>query len=130
LQLGLIRDDFAFVRDGRTSLERDHQRQRSRWWTFAGGRANAELARRCHAAGIPTSGADDLGVGLLSMTPVETLEVAIARQDVPAAVDEARLDAVKFQEAVPREALARMVAARDEDRAGMAQVVGEPIVVA
>jgi hypothetical protein len=64
------------------------------------------------------------------MTPGEALEAAVANEGVTLAADETRLDAVKSQEAVPRKALERMVAARDEDRAGVEQVVGEPIVVA
>lgn len=110
---------------------------RSRW-AGAGGALSIEV---CHAsgafsrvshdaAGIATSGADDLGLSLLAMTPVETLQAAVARDDGTVAVADARLDAVKFQEAAPRDALERMVAAREEDRAGLARVLAESILVA
>jgi hypothetical protein len=64
------------------------------------------------------------------MTPVETLVAAVVDVGEPMAVEDARLDAVKFQEAVPREALERMVAARDEDQAGVERILAEPILVA
>jgi len=130
VQLDLLREDFPFATEGRTALERDHARQRTRWWTFAGGRANAELARRCAAAGIPVSGADDLSIGLMAMPPVETIEAAIGDATAEWDVPPARRDAIKFSEAVPEESLDVMVRARDADKDGVASVMSETITVA
>lgn len=97
---------------------------------FAGGRANAELARRCAAAGIPVSGADDLSIGLMAMPPVETIEAAIGDATAEWDVPPARRDAIKFSEAVPEESLDVMVRARDADKDGVASVMSETITVA
>ncbi|MGI8779736.1 MAG: hypothetical protein ACR2L8_06140 [Solirubrobacteraceae bacterium] len=50
-QLELLHETFWFAHEGRTTLERDRERRHSRWWTFAGGRANAELSDRCRPQG-------------------------------------------------------------------------------
>jgi ATP-dependent Lhr-like helicase len=125
--LATIREGFASVRDDVTTLERDHARQRSRWWTFAGGRANAELAHRCVRAGLPTSGVDDLGVTIMGMPPIEALRSAAAADGDSAIVDPRRLDAIKFHEAVPDEKLERMVRARDADPAGVRATLAESV---
>lgn len=130
VRLDLLREDFPFAAERRTALERDHARQRTRWWTFAGGRANAELARRCAAAGIAVSGADDLSIGLVAMPPVEAVEAAVADAVLTWDVPPARRDAIKFSEAVPEESLDVMVRARDGDEAGVACTLSESVTVA
>jgi ATP-dependent helicase Lhr and Lhr-like helicase len=129
--LATIREAFAFVQDGRTALERDHERQRSRWWTFAGGRANAELARRCVAGGFQVTGVDDLGLTMLGMPPSnEVIGAGATTIGETGEVDSGRLRAVKFHEAVTPEALATMVKTRDEDLTAVAASTAEPIVTA
>jgi len=130
VQLDLLRQDFPFAAEGRTALERDHARQRTRWWTFAGGRANAELAQRCAAAGITVSGADDLSIGLMAMPPVEAMQAAVADAVLAWNVPPARRDAIKFSEAVPEESLDVMVRARDADEAGVRCTLSEAVTVA
>ncbi|MGI8757293.1 MAG: hypothetical protein ACR2MB_15840, partial [Acidimicrobiales bacterium] len=129
-QLDLLREDFPFAAEARTTLERDQQRQRTRWWTFAGGRANAELARRCATAGIAVGGTDDLSINLLGMPPVEAVQAAVAGPGVEWQVPPTRRDAVKFSEAVPEESLDVMVRARDADADGVARVLAEAVTVA
>ena len=45
-------------------LVRDDERNRSRWWTFGGGRANRAIAAALDAAAVATMSVDDLGIGL------------------------------------------------------------------
>lgn len=130
VQLDLLRAEFPFAAESRTVLERDQARQRTRWWTFAGGRANAELSRRCAAAGIAVSGVDDLSIGLMGMPPLEAVKAAVADPVMVWDVPPARRDAIKFSEAVPDVALDAMVRARDSDPDGVELVLSESVTVA
>jgi ATP-dependent helicase Lhr and Lhr-like helicase len=128
-QLQTLRETFSFTREGRTTLERDHERQRSRWWTFAGGRANAELAHRCGAAGLGIGGIDDLGLTIFGMPATDLVKTSAASPVVAPTVDPRRLDAIKFHEAVPDRALEDMVRARDADPVGVATTTSEALVL-
>jgi len=108
-QLELLHETFWFAHEGRTTLERDRERRHSRWWTFAGGRANAELS---------------------DMPPAERLTASAASPITVSEVDPKRLDGVKFHEAVPEYALGEMVRARDADHVGIATALSEPMVLA
>jgi ATP-dependent Lhr-like helicase len=122
-----IRESFWFLAEGRTAIERDEERSRARWWTFAGGRANAELRGRLEAAGIKTSSHDDLGISLLGQQSTTDVATA-ARSELPTAwIDWRRVEAVKFHQAVPIEELEAMLSARDHDSDGLARCVAEPI---
>ena len=125
--LAEIRESFWFVAEGRTAIERDEKRSRSRWWTFAGGRANSEFRGRLEAAGIKTSSHDDLGISMLGQP--STIDVAAAaRSEQPTAeIDWRRVEAVKFHQAVPTKELKAMLSARDQDPDGLARCVAEPI---
>ncbi|MEN3284731.1 MAG: ATP-dependent helicase Lhr and Lhr-like helicase [Solirubrobacteraceae bacterium] len=129
-QLETLHATFFFARDGTTTLERDHERQRSRWWTFAGGRANAELAHRCGVAGLGVGGVDDLGLTLFGMPAADLVTTSAASPVAPPKVDPRRLNAIKFHEAVPEYALEEMIRARDADPVGVATAISEPLVLA
>ena len=129
-QLEVLRETFWFAHEGKTTLERDRERRRSRWWTFAGGRANAELSDRCRVAGHAVAGVDDLGVTILGMPPAEQLTGSAESPITVSEVDRKRLDAVKFHEAVPDDALEEMVRARDADPIAIATALSEPMVLA
>lgn len=122
-----IREAFWFVVEGRTAIERDEERSRSRWWTFAGGRANAELRGRLEAADVKTSSHDDLGISLLGHPSPADLAVAATSERLTVEIDWRRAEAVKFHEAVPADELAAMLRARDEDPDAVARCIAEPI---
>lgn len=128
-KLDELRQEYEWVADERTTLVHEAQRSRSRWWTFGGGRANAALAAQLDAAGISTVAVDDLGIGVRSRISHAELTGAIEEVDVLAGarVDPRRLDAVKFGSCVPDAMLERMLALRDADPAGVAQVSAEPV---
>jgi ATP-dependent Lhr-like helicase len=132
-KLAEIREDYSWVNDGRTTLVRDSIRSRSRWWTFAGARANQAIAHRLDEAGVATIAVDDLAIGLRSVIPLEEIVDVAGATDAAIThppVDPRRLDTIKFASCVPDEDLAQMLAARDADEAGVGAVIAEPITLA
>ena len=129
-RLSEAREAFWFVREGATAVERSEDRKRLRWWTFAGGRANAELATRLTAHGLHVVAADDLGLTVAGSTRVEELRRAAGDTNVAMQPDQRRLEAVKFHEAVPSDALGSMVVSRDADTEAVAVATAEPVEVA
>ena len=128
-KLAELQDEYSWATEGRTALVRETTRNRSRWWTFAGARANRAVAAQLDAAGLATMAVDDLGIGLRTTVPLEDLSAVVADVDARAAapVDERRLDTVKFGSCVPDEALAGMLAERDLDHTGAGQLIDEAI---
>jgi ATP-dependent Lhr-like helicase len=127
-----LQGEYPWATDGRTSLVRESARNRSRWWTFAGARANRAIAAQLDSAGLATMAIDDLGISLKTTVPLEDLSAVVAEVDprVAAPVDRRRLDTVKFGSCVPDDALAAMLAGRDADPAGTAQLIDEAILLA
>jgi ATP-dependent Lhr-like helicase len=124
-----LRAEHPWAADGRTSLVRDGARTRSRWWTFAGARANKAVAAQLDEAGFPTMAVDDLAIGLKTIVSHEEFAAAIAAVDANAGpqVDRRRLDTVKFGSCIPEGALAGMLAQRDSDTVGVAKLISEPL---
>jgi ATP-dependent Lhr-like helicase len=127
-ELARLRAAYWFVEDARTTLELDRERHRTRWWTFAGGRANADLADRCRAAGLTIAATDDLGLTLTAIVPAADVSRAAAHPATRRPVDPKRVDAIKFHEAVPDADLAEMINARDADPHAVFTVVSEPLI--
>jgi ATP-dependent Lhr-like helicase len=122
-----IRETFWFVREGATALVPDRERRRSRWWTFAGARANGEIGARLQARELRVASSDDLGVTVLGSPNSSALHDALTAGEVTTEVDIRRLEAVKFSEAVPVRLLQILVERRDADPAGVRAVQGEPV---
>lgn len=132
-KLAELRDDYRWIKDGRTTVVRDSVRSRSRWWTFAGARANQALAYRLNEAGVATMAVDDLGIGLRTMVPLDKIaEIAGATDPASthAPVDPRRLDTIKFASCVPDDELEQMLAARDADEAAVAAVIAQRVTLA
>jgi ATP-dependent Lhr-like helicase len=92
-------------RDGRTLLARDVGRNHERWWTFAGGRANAALATGLESDGLSTYGLDDLSIGLHGPVGHDRLVAAVKSMQgrMPVAEPEAgQIEGLKFGECLPR----------------------------
>ncbi len=126
-QLAELREAHWFTRDGITSAEQLPDRARTRWWTWAGGRANSELARRLAGEGPRVISADDLSVtvaGLAEGSELRT-KAAAARKAEPQ-VEPRRLEAIKFHAGVPVNALETMCHIRDGDAEAVGQVLDEP----
>lgn len=129
-KLAELRVEYDWARHGRTTLVRHADRSRSRWWTFAGARANRVAAAHLDASGIATMAVDDLSIGLRSTVPMETLvdvKDAIVPEEAAPAIDARRLDAVKFGSSVPDSILEHMLSARDSDTRGLARLTAESV---
>lgn len=132
-KLAEVRDEYSWAQDGRTTLVRDSTRSRSRWWTFAGARANRALAHSLEEGGVATMAVDDLSIGVRALVSLDELTGIAATADpatVRAPIDQRRLDTVKFASCVPDAALEEMLSARDGDEHGLTAVIGEPITFA
>jgi ATP-dependent Lhr-like helicase len=132
-KLDEVRSEYSWVAEGRTTLVRDATRSRSRWWTFAGARANRALASQLDASGMATMAVDDLGIGLRSSPARDELMAIVdvgQSEELCADVDSRRLDTVKFGSCIPDGRLRAMLAARDGDSAGTTAVIGEPVALA
>lgn len=128
-RLATVRDDFAWLRPDATSLVGTGK---LRWWTFAGGLANAVYVRMLGELGLAAV-ADDLCV-----TTPETGAAADAIRQVAAAApgyrqrieaDElARLArSSKFLDCVPPTLATAMLAARQTPRDALRMIASQPI---
>lgn len=117
--------DFAWVHEHATTLVVEADRDRCRWWSFAGDRYNHAVAERIRRPGLRVS-SDGLGVTILRGSTANDLAKALhdaiceAQQDIVEAtstdLQDAQLDelisSLKFAEAVPRTLIARLAFAR------------------
>ena len=126
-RLGELRDDVGQVPSDGTWLARDPEAGRVWWWTFAGGRANRQAAAALDAHGHRVGAVDDLRLSVPPTWSADAAARASLLEDIDVAVDERRLDAVKFADVVPRSLLADMVGARDADPAAMRWLAGASV---
>ena len=123
-----LRGEHTWARPNRTTIVRDDERNRSRWWTFGGGRANRAIAATLDAAAVPTMSVDDLGIGLRTRTAASNVkEAASGATTASIATDPRRRTAVKFGSCLTDEEVDRMLAARDQDAAGVDAVLAEAL---
>lgn len=125
-KLGEIRLEMSWATSGATTLEYEEVRQRTRWWTFAGGKANHVLSAALVASGIDVMGRDDLMITMTKRQSTMKLREACAdlvgvaeTLDVPPA----QRDAVKFGDALTEAEVERLVRARLADVEGASDAV-------
>ncbi|WP_445151342.1 DEAD/DEAH box helicase [Baekduia sp. Peel2402] len=110
-----LRQEIGLIPPQGTWITQDGDAEQAWWWTFAGGRANRNVAATLESSGYRTAAVDDLRIGVDRTWPAD----AAARRslaDAPApSIDESRRQAVKFSELIPGELIARMLATRDAD---------------
>ena len=107
---------------------RDDERNRSRWWTFGGGRANRAIAAALDAAAVATMSVDDLGIGLRTRAAASDVkEAASGATTSTTPADPRRRTAVKFGSCLADDEVDRMLAARDQDAAGVDAVLAEAL---
>jgi ATP-dependent Lhr-like helicase len=125
-RLDELREAYWFAREGMTSAEQ-LANNRTRWWTWAGGRANSQVAARLGAGGQRVVSADDLSVTVAgAVTGSELRATVLAAGDVPLRIDARRLDAIKFSAAVPPLELSRLCELRDADPRSLERTLQEP----
>jgi ATP-dependent Lhr-like helicase len=127
-RLDEVHDEHWFTREIATSAQHLTEQSRTCWWTWAGGRANAEIGRRLRLGGQQLISVDDLSVTVAGLHTGHELRQAAADDGAtPAEIDPRRLHAIKFQAAAPPAALEAMCRLRDADDSGVAEVLSQPV---
>jgi len=129
-RLADVRAEHAWATPATTTLVVD-DKNRARWWTFAGRRANLSLARLVDAHRHHVNAITDLYVAVDSATTGPDLTVCLEAPGVdtsPASwvVAEA-IDGLKFADLLPRPLAISVIAARLEDPASAAIARVEPV---
>ena len=130
-KLDEIRESFAWIDTTATAIVRDTAGA-SRWWTFAGLRANTVLGELIGTLRRPASREENLSIRLREGTSVEELKGQLdavnaeATDDVVSVSDDA-VDALKFSACLPRELAVRTLRARGSDRNAVRACLHEPI---
>lgn len=129
-QLDTSRGQFRALRPDAATLLRHHPDGRTDWWTFAGLRANIELAARlgplCRTAGQK----DDLSIGLVDNTPVDKVRSALDQQTpVVRLLDlgEEETGGLKFAACIPDWLADSIMLARVTDADAVTSVTGKAI---
>ena len=122
---------FSWVDTTATAIVRDTAGA-SRWWTFAGLRANTMLGELIGTHRLPTAREENLSIRLQDGTGAEDLKGRLDQVDAEAqeavfpVTDEA-VEALKFSACLPRELAERTLRARNSDRPAVRTCLREPI---
>jgi ATP-dependent Lhr-like helicase len=119
---------FAFC-DGQ-SLPLVHDgREHMRWWTFAGGRANAMLAHILAASGITSQGHDDLGLRT-KLADKNMIDDALANGQsatISIASNVNLAQELKFYQCMPTDLALTVLSERLSDRTGLEKTISRPL---
>jgi ATP-dependent Lhr-like helicase len=126
-KLNELRDELPALEPGNTIVER--LGDRSRWWTFAGARANWLLAQavRTEGAGVRVS---DFYIEMKGIKAVGAMRERLKALNVEGLVKptiSSRAIDLKFRDAVPETLLASIVSSRAFDRESALRVLTHPI---
>jgi len=129
-QMASLRDRFWWADDRRTTVVTEGDDVR--WWTFAGLRANVELAEQLGALARGPRSRDNLSIQLATGTQTgDVVERLRALQEVGlrpyAWPDSNRTPLPKFAECLPREFVLLTVAARATDPASLSTCLTEAV---
>lgn len=130
-KLDEIRESLSWVDAASTAIVRDATGA-SRWWTFAGLRANITLGGLIGTLPLPASRDDNLSIRLRDGVGIEELRRRLDAIDVETTeealpiTDEA-VDSLKFSACLPRELAVRTLRQRGLDREAIRQCLEEPI---
>ncbi len=130
-RLDELQRDFSWVDAKGTAVVRDPAGV-SRWWTFAGLRANAVLGELAGPLRLSTSREDNLSIRLRDDVKVEELKAQLrnARSGGPEnlfPVSDDALDSLKFSECLPRKLADRTIRRRGSDTRSVEKCLHEPI---
>lgn len=129
--LHAVRDDFSWVDPDSTAVVEDGAGA-TRWWTFAGLRANTALGELLGPLRRQASREGNLSIRLRDRTGVEEVRRRLARVDAAAwepavhVADDA-VDALKFSACLPRAIAVRTLRARSADGAAARTCAAEPM---
>jgi ATP-dependent Lhr-like helicase len=129
-RLEALVEDFAFLTDGATDVVMPKGGPQ-RWWTFAGGAANAVLAGVLHeSTGGKLPAADNLAITVERGAEIlvnEQLQAAIARWRPSEAMVKALGDQLKFSSCLTLGSLEQCLTARLFDKASATAVASMPV---
>lgn len=131
-QIDEMRSDLPWIEPGKTALVRDPDRDIATWWTFAGAKANAQMAAGLKAAGVNVGATEDLYIKVRDVPSFKRFREAVAEScRVPPEPEIAAQQAaeVKFAACIPAELVAGMLAQRARDDRTVIEVVTEPMVL-
>lgn len=125
------RSAFSWVESASTAVVRSAAGD-SRWWTFAGLRANTMLGEQIGALRLPGSREDNLSIRLRDGTSAGDVKrcldnVSDAAETSPFPVTDAAADSLKFSACLPGELAARTLRKRGSDPAAVRACRREPI---
>ena len=131
IKLDQVRQQFSWVDLDSTAVVRDSAGT-SRWWTFAGIRANLMLGELIGRLRLPTLREDNLSIRLRDGTTVEDLKRRLAeeRDEVTAKafpITEHAVDALKFSACLPKQLALRTLQERGHDPEGVRACRRSPI---
>ncbi len=129
-KLGEILDEFWWAEEGTTTLQLD--RDRTKWWTFGGAKANTAVAFQLAEGGIKTAAVDDLAITLVGSVSATRLKemLKVADPAVTAPADPRRLEDLKFSAALPLATGLELLERRDRDPVGVSAMEVEPVTAA
>jgi ATP-dependent Lhr-like helicase len=134
-QMAEVRLECPWASAECSSLVRDPQGE-WRWWTFAGGKANAGLARGLSVALGRRASSDNFAVRVQGEVGASEIQAgvqslrAMAPEVLVAVADERALEGLKFTECLPPGLAVAVVQARLADPSGIASVLQAPVRVA
>jgi ATP-dependent helicase Lhr and Lhr-like helicase len=125
-RLDETRADFPGLQPGDATLLRHGPDGRTEWWTFAGQRANLELAARLGPLCRSVRGIDDLSIALRDGTSKDDLTSVLDRQTPVSELLDLAEDAtagIKFADCIPNWLADRVIRARLSDTPAVESVL-------
>jgi ATP-dependent Lhr-like helicase len=126
--LGSLREELSWAEDGSTAVVTD-ARGNQRWWTFAGLRANAELADRLGGLSLGSRSRDNLSIGLADGIRTADLHGRLRSASEVRTVQAKDYTPreLKFAECLPPDLAAATVATRYADPESVNVCLAEPL---
>jgi ATP-dependent Lhr-like helicase len=131
-RIAVIRANFSWLESDSSVIVTDSNGT-AKWWTFAGGRANATLANEVGTKKRRRVHHDNFTVTFASDVPFKEIECAIAeigRRDATgmcAPVDEQAIGGLKFSECLPKPVALEMLQERMTDSQALGRVLQQQI---
>ena len=131
LKLDELQEDFSWVDAGGTALVRD-QAGASRWWTFAGLRANMTLGELAGPLRLPTSREHKLSFRLRDGVSADELKARLRDKPTEGVEDffpvsDDAVDSIKFSGCLPRQLAVRTLRRRGSDTRSVGTCLREPL---
>lgn len=123
-----LQESYAFCDGASLPLVLDGT-GRMRWWTFAGGRANAMLTQALASSGLATRGHDDLSIqtDAAEASVLQRTVAGISQRQLETVADAGLVRDLKFSQCLPEPMAIEVLSRRLSDRRGVADVLSRPM---